>query len=403
MRALALLAPLTLAGLAGCSEFKPVDYRNCDHLGWDLEPTQLELECRCNEHAALCRGLEDVEALSGGAGIGVGPRVVDLGPNAYWMHGEVWEDRGEIIAAVTWGTLSLSESAGIWAFDWERNARRIVSGGGHDAVQGAYTVGEGPLLTKIRTAWRGPDDMIYTYDRYLGVVRVNPDSGLREVVWDRDTGPFCLDPTQEEESPLAIDVNTGFAVGPKGEFYLSANDSSGWGDLGHTVVRIAADGGSCELLSSSGSGYQLGTGPNFSFPVQELQYVNGTLYAMTASQLLSLDLETGDRVELEYDFLPGQLQWDETNQLLWLSGIKETYGVGIYQYEPATDFTHVMADCLMLPAPHPIALTCPVKPMWGNFNDGGGWLLPDGRFMQAQGQSIKVLEPLTGNNHIYSF
>lgn len=41
--------------------------------------------------------------------------------------------------------------------------------------------------------------------------------------------------------------------------------------------------------------------------------------------------------------------------------------------------------------------------MWGSFNDGGGWLLPDGRFMQAQGQSIKVLEPLTGNNHIYSF
>lgn len=403
-RPLWALSAVSLAAMSACA---PIDYNNktCSDLGWELTPTTLDLDCRCNQLLPLCRTIEDVDPLTGGLGVGVGPRIRDLGDGASIHRGFVWEERGEIVFAVGDNSFADAESASVWAVHWETNTRRLVSGGGYDPINGAYLVGDGPELFDINEVDLGPDGNLYLRARDQ-ILRIDPDTGDRVVVWgftDDELDPTqCIDPYEQWSSQaLQPDFHHALAIDDDGNFYTGFFSRSS--ELGKPVGQIAADGSWCVVASSDGPD-GIGGGVDFSNGPVTIDLIRDQLLVNNGSDLIRVDRATGDRSALALDVPPGQLQWDDDRELLWLTGPPDPWPKGLFTIDPNSGTAWMMGDCDMLPEPHPVAEACTSYPLYGNYHHGAGFVLPDGRMLHALGGAgLTLIELETGNNHIYNY
>ncbi len=329
-----------------------------------------------------CRKVTDVNDITWTVPAGSGPRFgpfffTNATSNARWHGGWLDAAAKKIYAVVTWTNALHRQTGTVVRVDIRTGEREIVSGIYPDPNLGEVPYGsgyespndiaQGPAtqpLSAVSAMRIGPNGSLYT----LGVgttgegenvsaeiVRIDPATGLRELVWqsqtiergvNTSTYGQCLrhqyvpqsNGTAAYES-VAI-RSRSFAVGPQGEFYMTFNSTY----EGVGVIKVSSDGSTCTFLSrweardwratpqdplvpapaDIGSGYTPQFGPLFGAGMIR----NGKLYLATSLNLtlFTVDLATGDRVAVSTsnDGYGGlgrtSMVWDDSRGLILTAG-----------------------------------------------------------------------------------
>ncbi|MFT5583387.1 MAG: hypothetical protein ACI9VR_000965 [Cognaticolwellia sp.] len=405
-----LPALVALFSLSGCALLEGNDVCPQEdpalHIG--QTPTSLDEDCRClatfgasTNYPLECQ--DSGSALANGAEFGEGPKLWEMG--ARIRGGDLWEDRGEIITAVSNGS---NQTGFVLALDIETGDRRIVSGAYLDSATGITEVGSGGFWLEPSYALRGPDDMLYVYangTRYDDAIsgqdvineiwRVDPDSGDRELVWQHKlknpdpSSPYgiCENGVLDNQRPLQLMLEGGaFEVAEDGAFFIG-NIRNGSPMPGVGFIEISADGSSCRVVSMNqglaGNEYEngVGGGMDFGLAVETINHVNGELLVMDNNNLLRVDRETGDRERLMTVGWPGVLQWDESRSLYHLTNIEPPYVAGgvLATVDVDAEQAWMWSRCSNIDEDHPFAEACVEGGNASNIlNNNQGWVLPDG-------------------------
>ena len=411
MRFSALLAILSLSG---CSLIQGARGDVCPqedpalHIG--QTPTSLDVDCRC--HATFGNSTNyplecqtGGEAIANGAEFGEGPKIWETGGRI--RGGDLWEDRGEIIVAVSNGS---NQTGFIMALDYETGDRRIVSGVYQDPNKGLVEVGSGAFWLETTHALRGPDDMLYVYahgseydsaisgqDVINEIWRVDPDTGDRTMVWQHklknpgnNSYGICNNGNPDDPRPLQLMLEGGaFELAEDGAFFIG-NIRNGSPMPGVGLIEVSADGRDCRVVSmnpgSAGNDYENGVGGGFDFglAVETINHINGELLVMDNNNLLRVDRETGDRERLMTVGWPGVLQWDEDRELFHLTSIEPPYVAGgiLGTIDLDAEQSWMWSRCSNIDEDHPFAEICLDGGNAANvLNNNQGWVLPDGEHL----------------------
>ena len=413
--------------------------------------TDLDYDCRCAMPAvSAVTGisyawdmdvLEEWSTMCSGAAhegnsfmLGEGPQLKTI--QGRMTPGDVWDERGEIIFGVKWGSLSaeVDPRFTIMAIDYNTGERRVVSGEFMDPSLGDYVVGDGPLgMPFVGQVRRGNDGQIYAMTADYRIVRVDPDTGDRTLIWEHGadtTSPQCDNGVQPEGHPdwrlgdgqpgiiqLAVE-GRGFTVAPTGDFYMPTL-ANGSPRPGYGIVRVAADGSACEHVSRAPgeerNAYADGIGTGFAFEsgIDTMIWHEGKLIGISVgADTYEIDPETGNRVRLAGQGLTGspnnppvnRMFWDPTRDVFVLSGILPPNGTNFLTWDPETQESYAYF-CANASEDNDLAVACAVEPM-ATLPTAAlpAYLLPDGMFLSgfAAGGFLKF-ELLTGNNHWFSY
>jgi hypothetical protein len=370
---------------------------------WMRNPTGLEIDCRCRTtgdgqggaggsgNALADPNHTDIEdgARPGGPIINCMPMnqmATDTWPITYgegpsfnewyqvnasgasWYSGDVDPERREMYGIVLWTDPSHVRSATVVAWELDTGNRRVVSGihpvlgeigSGYlsPIPDGPYNFPDQPL-TGANVIQLAADGYLYTFGGGTGesssdqreIVRIDPDTGERTLVWlalDTDgedsvaeTWGQCLRPEAYSRYQTVALNAQAFEVGPDGEFYVSFHGSR----EGDGLLRISADGSTCEMLSAwDGQGHnpgggaepalatEIGTGPSLQFPVEGLLLHEGTLYGISNNEMYGWSLDTGDwnlvtTVATTYGGMGhANMFWDDTRDVIWAVGNHATF------------------------------------------------------------------------------
>ncbi len=423
---------------------KAVSERRLEH------KTELDYDCRCSLPSVSPKGrtynwdmdlLGEWSAMCGRGGthegntfiMGEGPQLKTI--QGRMTTGDTWEDRDEIIFGVKWGSLSAAVDPRftIMAIDYYTGNRRVVSGEFKDPALGEYVVGEGPLgIPFVGQVRRGPDGMIYAMSANHRIVRVDPDTGDRELVWAREDEAFpqCDNGVQPEGHPdwrisdgrpgiIQLTVEgRGFTVAPDGSFYVPTL-ANGVPRPGYGVVRVAADGSSCEHVSRAPgeerNAYAEGIGTGFAFEsgLETMVWHEGKLVAISVgADTYEIDPQTGDRVRLAGQGLTGspnlprvnRMFWDEGRDVFVLTGVLPPNGANLLTWNPDTQDTYAYF-CLGVDEDNPLASECAAQPLATLATAAlPGYLRPDGMIIHGfAAGGFLIYEMITGNNHWFAY
>ena len=265
-------------------------------------PTELEVDCRCR-----VRGVSGSQA-NGGSGAlpadpnntdpetggrpkgavmncaqpgtvdnnqwpvpyGDGPVLSDYNDgDSTWYGAEFDPESRELFSVIGWGNSGYVNTASIVAWNVDTKDRRIVTGLLPNSVSGVESFGSGyasPVsflvdaegetqpLTGTDTIRLAADGNLYASSQHE-IIRVDPETGARTLVWRRQdeglTGDLtatygqCFRPDYRGvEDGLQMEI-ISFEVGPSGEFYKGFRDVRG----GSGVLEISADGSTCEVIA----------------------------------------------------------------------------------------------------------------------------------------------------------
>lgn len=387
-------------------------YANSCPLEQQLDhPTALPADCRCFTNNGSVTGVpicgRPYDRATQGVIIGEGPRVFGLA-NGRYHGGELVNDT--LYLAAQWGA-STAQKGAVLAVDLTNGNRRLVSG-----ELGQATAGSGPALSYVIDVRRGPDGNLYALTQALTpaaptIVRISPSTGLRTIVWRGQDGAYGQCPAGDPTATQAVQyTNTGFAVDTSGRFYLGYANAQ---RDGRGVVRISADGSSCDYLTATGTradGLTRGTGPALGGFVQGFSLRGNALIATTTQPklLVSIDLTSGNRTVLYTGANAGEIgerwtAWDAARNVYWTVGLINS--VTIVAFDPTQNKRlDLFQGCgdpdfpwyPLCPGAGPIKIN--------SLNYGGFWLHPQtGNLWFAQdGVSIVELEVSTGNSVIRS-
>ncbi|MAQ15802.1 MAG: hypothetical protein CMN30_13530 [Sandaracinus sp.] len=294
---------------------------------------------------------------------GSGPVFSDYNDGASTWYGAEFDPAArELYAVVNWNDPEHTDISSIVAWNVDTKDRRVVSGLLPDSVSGVQAFGAGyesptaflvdaggdtQPLTGVDAIRLGPDGNLYAASRHE-ILRVDPSSGTRELVWRRQeesvTGEIsatygqCLRPSHLGVADGLQLESASFAVGPDLAFYRGFRDVRG----GSGVLRVAPDGGTCEVIARwNGQGdsapdpvdsvpppADVGTGylPNpITTPVQGMLVHAGRLYFVASGDLVALELASGARTRVDDSDLPypagyTAMQWDPEREVIWTAG-----------------------------------------------------------------------------------
>lgn len=400
----------------------------------DRPKTAFEMDCRCGPNYELSSPLrmcvrpqrlvmDDGQDLRAGK-YGAGPHVFEFGEFAELRGGFFDKSTREIYIAGRFRAgddpIRGAKRGFVMAISADTGDRRIVSGD--------YSEGDGVLKAKgagpgFFDAWkveRGPDGKLYVFD-YLGtgnaqIMRVDPLSGDREFVWTNED-PAAKDPTlgvcdhgsmdPSERQRVSVPINGGnptFAVDGQGRFYM-AFEKAGF-ETGIGVIRVGADGKSCEYVSRTGTTSQnqyymqpIGQGADFGQgALSGFSIVGDTLYMLNGinGTAFSMDINTGDRTLLvggTTALVYTALNPHNTNEL-WLVG-KDTATV----IDQALLREKTIGDAYTFETFNRGPLSA------GVLGSGGVWFDPDNpdvMYFSHDNWSIVKAEISTFNNYILS-
>ncbi|MCB9670806.1 MAG: hypothetical protein H6734_15100 [Alphaproteobacteria bacterium] len=371
---------------------------SCSFADWVRHPTDLDIDCRCrvtgdggsgggyvdpttqaNPGNAIinCRPLGELVGQAWPLAYGSGPSFMayhtNAGTGGDFFGGDFDPVTRELFTVVRWGNASYSRTGSVLAFQVDSGARRVISGLYPDSNLGIVTYGSGydtpralgqagadQPLTGASALKMGPDGMLYVWGGGLGetpnkqrfIVRVDPTTGVRTKVWQSqhdgsagqgDTGDLTATYGQcvrhgDTGTPNSVAFTpNAFAIDDAGNFYSTFHGVR----EGDGLVRISADGTTCEFLSRFGAGGSTGTPPadiGGGFTPQTgalegLMLKDGKAWTVTLSgALITMDLTTGDRVAVGpvpsggYTGIGYQnIFWDDTRNVVWAVGNHAPY------------------------------------------------------------------------------
>lgn len=279
-----------------------------------------------------------------------------------WYGAEFNAEDRELFSVIAWGNDEYTNTASIVAWNVDTGDRRIVSGLFPDSVDGLQTFGSGYMsptsfltdaagetqpLTGVDAIRLASDGNLYASSEHE-IMRVNPETGARAVVWRRQdetlTGEIaatygqCFRPSYlGARDGLQLEINS-FEVGADLEFYKGFRDVRG----GSGVLRVSADGSTCEVIARwNGRGdmapdpvdnvpapVDVGTGyiPNpLTAQVYGMLVHDGNLYASISGDLVAFDLTSGERTRVDDPDLPysagyTSMYYDPDREVIWTSG-----------------------------------------------------------------------------------
>lgn len=391
----------------------PYAARSCKLAQHVANPTGLEADCRCLDNRNQTGGIDlckrPYDFAKGGGTIAAGPSFAQW-PNAHISGGFVDTASNKLIASVYWSSSSAPKGI-LVSYDLTTWARTIVSGTTKSA-SGEAEVGSGPAFTHVKDVQPGKDGKWYalTHKAQLPeIVRVDPSSGARTLVWAGGNAAFgqCPSGTPTAPSPAARFVQytaEGFAVNADGSYLLGyANPTRD----GRGIVRISADGKSCEYVTASGNRQDKlakGTGDEMRGFVQGFELHEGKIWAFTTGEkkLWTIDPATGNRTVLASPPLGERfLSWDAKRKVMWTSGFQNSVTLGAF--DPTTKtFMNVFQDCGKGVAWFPLCAEGPIRVNSLNYglmvvNPKTGTLL-----LGHDSVGLVELEPETGNSLIRS-
>jgi hypothetical protein len=365
--------------------------------------TDLYMDCRCRKDQA-----SDPTSLNGSilncwtveSAWGPGNLRQAAGPHLYPIEplvlgGLISEVHGEVFSAMQYTDPSYTGGGLVVAYNYETGDRRIVSGiyanpaGGYVEYGSGYKslrmVGGVPreetAHNYISDLEMGSDGMLYAYGNgtleNIEIVRVNPTSGARTLVWrveqkDGSVSPFgqcygsrTIDTTASGQIPLQYEQRA-FAMDPAtGKFYLGfRNPSDGVG-----VVEIAADGSTCRIVSRTWAADLPDIGSGFSPQYTSLSGMHvrdGKVYVVHILQeaLVAYDIATGNRTAVsvpgsigEGDHAMGQnnIFWDASRDLMWVMGSPAPFiGFAVDLASGDRDSVYRISPGGLLPGEYPV-------------------------------------------------
>ena len=351
--------------------------------------TKLEADCRCRAPSGGDEGVRFVEVstqkfpygklpqcqpisllkgLSFDPPLGSGPQFyvfADVGQPS-WFGG--WFDpvERELYALVSLNSPKYRAAGTIVAFKVDTGARRVVSGVYPDPRMGDIefgsgyktpnTIPNGPAeraLAATRVMRAGPDRQLYALSvgntgqaesRTAEIIRVDPVSGERSLVWqsktdERDATGYgqCISNNWPGES-LTI-MARSFAVDDQGRYYMSFYHMM----EGMGIVRVSADGSSCEIITrhnagtlNVGAGYESQAGGRY----RAMLVKDGKVYTVVEpwGEFIRVDLQTGDRFAVSTtESIPGAspgestIEYDPTRDLFYTVGGPGRYEGAVIQ------------------------------------------------------------------------
>ena len=372
----------------------------CSFADWVRTPTSLDIDCRCrrtgdggsgggyvdpntqlNPGNAIinCRPLGELVGqqwpLLWGSGPSFTPYHTASGTGGDFFGGYFDPDSRELYTVVRWGNGGLVRTGSVLAFQVDTGARRVVSGfypsnsglqeygSGYNTPRPLGNAGAHQPLTGASSLKTGPDGMLYVAGGGLGetsnkqkfIVRVDPDTGKRTLVWmaqhagsagQNHTGNISDTYGQcTRHGPETVDgvpdsvawTPSGFTVADNGDFYMTFHGIR----EGDGVARISADGSTCTFVSRFGAeasggetpadiggGFTPATGA-----LEGLMLHDGKLWTVTlGGDLLTIDPTTGDRAVAGAKPSSGytgigyqNLFWDSTRDVVWAVGNHTSY------------------------------------------------------------------------------
>jgi len=329
-----------------------------------------------------------------------------------WYGAEFAPDARELYSVILWGNSIYEKTASIVAWNVDTKDRRVVTGWLPDDVIGLQRYGSGyesptsfvssssdtQPLTEVDTVRLGPDGNLYASSHYE-IIRVDPDTGERTLVWRRQreslTGDIsatfgqCFRPDRlGTKNSLQLE-KTSFTVGPNLEFYKGFRDVRG----GNGVVRISADGTTCTVMSRWGhrgdpdptganmgvpAQPDIGTGPPLqNFAIRGMLHHDGAVWAVVSEELFRFDPSTGDyrRVDDTRGTLTvghTSMFWDPRREVIWASGNQGDVFGGVI-VDPKTGQKESLVDDSGMEDYPGQAILRSVYPGGGNAaNTGGG-------------------------------
>ncbi|MEZ4250061.1 MAG: hypothetical protein R3B99_17655 [Polyangiales bacterium] len=326
--------------------------RSCNLVQQLEHPTTLDADCRCSNNRPPASGIPEcvsAQYLDASVSFGSGPRVRPL-PQPHFNGGFVDATSRELYVGVDWSSSTRPDSGLVMAVNLDSGNRRIVSGGYQDAT-GFTETGSGPSLHQVIDVERGPDGNLYAVSvpaesQRLEIVRIAPTTGNRTVIWRGQDPSFAHCESGDPLRPNGVQVHAlAFAMDTMGRFYLPFTNTSAYGE-GVGVIRLAADGSSCSVVTRSGTqslngmaGTAVGTG----FEIDRGRYQGfvmheGALYALHDAylSLIRIDVTNGNRTRVSSASTStgvigagptnasgiGRrwLAWDAMRNLMWSSG-----------------------------------------------------------------------------------
>lgn len=427
-------------------------YDNCTIEQYENNRTDLPVDCRCNEAQngglPICwpPGVSYDQAHEWGAG----PRMADVNRLSREAGGGfVNDETREYIMTLNWSDDTYIQSAGaIWGVNVDTGDRRVISGI-NDTPEGYVTVGGGydsnatvggvvrniapfPYIFDVQVGPNGLSWYAYASDGgdNVEIIRVDPDTGDRELVWHRaiegaheEFGQCRRFPDDAEDLTSIQYVNRSFTMDPDGNFYLGFRDSV----IGDGIVRIDADGMNCtpimRMYGADGAP-DIGGGDSFqSQPVGSIAWINRpdedpviVMFTVLGNRLYSVDPLTGDRVlisSVDDEIGEGMpaigtnwFVWDDETELLWTSGgNSDLFVVVNMETGDRQNLLQLGSESPLVPGGYPVEhdVRGPLKP--GVWSHGIFYWHPDNRdhiAMAINSMSIGMYEIHTSNSYTFS-
>lgn len=399
-------------------------------------PTSLKDDCRCTAPTSVdypfrCLDLEN--AIKQQPQLGEGPSLYMMADERIGagqpLNGELWEDRGEVILAVSMGS---NKPGFVMGLDVETGNRRVISGWYLTENDGEVSVGDGPLWGEPYWAKRGPDGMIYVltkgypfnaddYDStvsYYMIWKVNPDTGARTLHWQHNEADQgfgqCSDGNSTHVLGHAIEPGAmgiypdAFEITEDGAMLLSTSNLAG-------MMEISPDAKSCRIVTlrkasaKTNDYYDEGVGSGFDLSPQiySIAEINGKLLVTDHENVIEVDRQTGKRTRLYKELFPGQLEFDAKRNVYHVTAVPEPYKGIYYVIDAASGESYNSSSCLNVDKGHPVAELC-IRigggPNNAHNNRNQGWLLPDEEHMIiVSGLHFNKLDLNTGVVNHFSY
>ncbi len=274
---------------------------NCSFVQFWSNPTVFPIDCRCPDAGfeAPCRRPYELPST---ITFGEGPRPRNLATEMRLWNGPILGR--EWFVPAFWKTASKPNQTMIYAIHLDTGARRYFSGTYNDPANGLTRVAEGPDFVQVMDMDVGPDGQFYAVGASSEIAhpkiwRVDPTNGNRTLIFDAATAPasaLCPNGSTLPGLKTVQMAAQGWAIDSQGRFYFSMVNQPG-----PSIVRIAADGQTCDYLTSivdipSNSRSNVGGGyDDIQHDFRAFHIKDGKLYTVSGYLFVEVDLATGSR------------------------------------------------------------------------------------------------------------
>ena len=320
------------------------DSAECPLVQYWSNPSDFPIDCRCaGKFEPPCKRPYNLPPKTSFA---EGPRPRDLASTVQAWNGVVVGN--EWLLAVGWSTSTKKAQTMVFGVDITTGKRRYVSGTYNDPAKGLTTVGAGDGFVNVMDLKLSADGNLYAVGGTSDIAppkvwRIDPKTGDRTLLFDEETADpktLCANGSTLPGKKVVQLVPEGFAMDAAGNFYFAYINMPGRG-----VVRFPKDFSQCTFLTRVpdtnqsttlktpvGAGYD-----EVQFQLRAFEVVDETLYAISDTKLLAVDLKTGDRTLISNAKSVGGLgegpinaeglgdrwiRWDPYRKVLWTYGVK---------------------------------------------------------------------------------